>query len=60
MNFKSGCKERGQESLMERMAREDFEKDWRRHHVYDVLECPVCEGSGIVEVEAKEKWEEDE
>lgn len=45
---------------MDRMARGDFEKDWRRHHVYDVLECPVCEWSGIVEVEAKEGWEEDD
>jgi len=48
------------ETWEEREALE-AEKRWRRNHmIMDIKECPICDGSGLIETEADDDFEEEE
>lgn len=60
MCFEKMDMERAEELFMERMARQQAERDWRRDRHYDLRQCPVCEGSGVIEFEPDEPMEDDD
>jgi len=70
MDFKIRLARQERESFMERMAREDYEpppnlplekrgRDMMRWR-FEMRECPVCEGSGMVEFESDDLDGEDD
>lgn len=48
------------ETWEEREALE-AEKHWRRNHIMmDLKECPICDGTGMIETEVNEDFDEDD